>query len=74
MRDSKASKEQIEKRRTMADDFEVWRQEIAQRMADEKERRLALRGGIDTDTLETNTIEEETIEFLESVEETVIDE
>jgi len=75
MRESKASKEQIEKRQELLADFEEWRAELDYFYEDEKETRLELRRGIDTDEIDNDTenFEEEVIEFLLSVEETLIE-
>ena len=45
MRESTASKEQVERRRTQLSDFEKWRRELQEQHLTEKEARLALRGG-----------------------------
>jgi len=76
MRDSKASKEQIERRRKMIEDWENWQAMILEAYSEEKEQRLALRGGIDTDEIDSHieNFEEEVIEFLVSVQETIVEE
>ncbi|ELT99648.1 hypothetical protein CAPTEDRAFT_163351 [Capitella teleta] len=76
MRESKVSKEQIEARKLMNEEWNTWRAQCAAHYASEKEERLALRRGIDTDDIEghVENFEEETIEFLVKVEETILDE
>ena len=75
MRESKASKEQIEKRREMMSEFEKWKARVKEEWDKEKDLRIELRG-VDTDTLESNKEEynEETIEFLVKVEEKIVGE
>jgi len=88
MRESKASKEQIERRRKLKSDFEKWQQQFIEQYAEEFDLRKELREGIitdifgeDTDTRintdifgeDTDNLEEETIEYLTSVEETVLE-
>ncbi|XP_013408544.1 eukaryotic translation initiation factor 3 subunit B [Lingula anatina] len=76
MTQSKASKELIERRRKMCDDFNKYRAKLQEVVRNQKQERLALRDGIDTDELEAHTenFEEEVIEFLEKVEEILIGE
>jgi len=76
MRESKASKEQIERRQEMMTSFKKWKAACDRLYAEEKPQRLALRNGIDTDEIQNQeeNFEEETIEFLVKVEETIIDE
>jgi translation initiation factor 3 subunit B len=45
MRESTASKEQVERRRTQLADFDKWRSELQDQYHEEKEQRLELRGG-----------------------------
>lgn len=75
MRESKASKEQIERRSKLKSDFEKWQQMFEQQYLEEYELRKELRDGCDTDVYgeDTENLDEETIEFLISVEETIID-
>ena len=75
MRESKASKEQIDQRRKAMDEYRLWRENVEQEFMAEKEERLAFRNGIDTDELDSHVenFEEETIEFLIKVEETILD-
>lgn len=72
MRESKASKEQIERRQEQMSEFKEWREELSYYYEEEKELRLDLRRGIDTDEIDNDTenFEEEVIEFLLSVQET----
>jgi translation initiation factor 3 subunit B len=72
MRESKASKEQIEKRRSEMESFKQWQQICDKRYREEKMQRLKLRNNVDTDAIESY-VAEETIEFLVNVEEFVID-
>jgi len=75
MRESKASKEQIEKRQELMADFDEWQAELEYFYEEEKEIRLDLRRGVDTDEIDNDyeNFEEEVIEFLLSVEETLIE-
>ena len=73
MRESKASKEQIDKRRTQLEEYDSWRLKCDRRYSEEKPQRLKLRNNIDTDAVESYQAEE-TIEFLVNVEESIIDE
>ena len=45
MRESKASKEQIERRRQLMDDYEEWANSLKERFRQDKEQRLDLRDG-----------------------------
>ena len=103
MRESKASREQIERRRQLMSDYEEWANQLLVRFRQEKSQRLKLRNGlsqcfliffrpsfpcfylffvcfflsdVDTDKIENDAdnFEDETIEFLESLEDTIIDE
>jgi len=75
MRESKASKEQIERRQEQMSDFNEWREELNYYFEEEKEIRLELRRGVDTDDIDNDSenFEEEVIEFLLSVEEFLIE-
>ncbi|KAL0278357.1 UNVERIFIED_CONTAM: hypothetical protein PYX00_000194 [Menopon gallinae] len=73
MRLTKASKELIEKRQKLMEEFEGYREKRLQQWAALKNRRLELRNNIDTDELDSDTtnVEEEIVEFLIK-EETII--
>jgi len=65
MKDTEASKEILERRRTMFKEFDEILTKLHMLYDSAKEQRLHLRGGIDTDSLNIETdIEEETIEFF----------
>jgi len=74
MRQSKASKELIDKRRALATAFAEWRADAIAAYEEQREKRLALRGGVDTDQEEGEHFEEETVEFLVKEEETILEE
>jgi len=74
MRQNKASKELVDKRRALADAFNDWRRDAVAAYEEKKEERLALRGGVDTDNPEGDGFEEETVEFLIKEEETILQE
>ncbi|KAK8730659.1 hypothetical protein OTU49_007860, partial [Cherax quadricarinatus] len=76
MRYSKASREIIEKRQKQMLTFTEYRQKMIEKFEDDKEQRLCLRGGQDTDTLTSNEndFEEETVEFLVKKETVIVDE
>ncbi|XP_043566987.1 eukaryotic translation initiation factor 3, subunit Ba [Chiloscyllium plagiosum] len=63
---SKASKELVDKRRKMMEEFHKYREKAMQIYAEQKPKRLELRGGVDTDELDSNVDdwEEETVEFF----------
>merc|ERR1719244_336675 len=63
---SKASKELIEKRRSLFTEFASVRNRHKSQFEEMKEARMMLRGGIDTDSLDSgyDEIDEETIEFF----------
>jgi len=63
---SKASKELVDKRRTMMEEYHAYREAATQTHQEQRELRLELRGGVDTDELDSNVDdwEEETIEFF----------
>jgi len=72
MRESKASKEQIEKRKTQMKEFDDLCKVWDARYRKEKSQRIKLRDNIDTDEIESH-VAEEIIEFLVNVEEFVIE-
>jgi len=74
MRQNKASKELVDKRRALADAFNDWRRDAVAAYEEKREERLALRGGVDTDKPEGDGFEEETVEFLVKEEETILQE
>uniref|UniRef100_A0A7N8YIA2 Eukaryotic translation initiation factor 3 subunit B n=1 Tax=Mastacembelus armatus TaxID=205130 RepID=A0A7N8YIA2_9TELE len=63
---SKASKELVDKRRAMMEEYRRYREAALQNYHEQKSIRLELRGGVDTDELDSNVDdwEEETIEFF----------
>lgn len=75
-RESKASKEQKERRRKLHTEHGMWQNEMEERRAEDKRRRLELRCGIDTDEFDSHVdnIEEEIVEFLLEVREIILDE
>jgi len=74
MRQSKASKELVDKRRALANSFLEWRADALAAYEENKEKRLALRGGLDTDLEEGADFDEEVVEFLVKEEETILEE
>jgi translation initiation factor 3 subunit B len=76
MKQSKESKELLEKRSRLYRDFQEYRQKRREDWEKQRKRRLQMRGGVDTDSLETTKegMEEETVEFLIKEEITVFDE
>jgi len=74
MRQSKASKELVEKRRGLMDKFQAYRNDMKEAYEETLEKRLALRDGIDTDNIDTLDLDEEVVEFLVKEEETILQE
>ncbi|GIY27875.1 eukaryotic translation initiation factor 3 subunit B [Caerostris extrusa] len=75
MSQSKASKEIVEKRRKLMDDFKNLRSKRLEEFNAKKKCRLELRDGIDTDELdaESENLEEEVVEFLIKEDVTVLE-
>ncbi|KAK4874864.1 hypothetical protein RN001_014224 [Aquatica leii] len=73
MRQTKASKELIEKRSALMEKFSAYRQKRIKEWNEQKSRRLELRNGVDTDELDSDiqNAEEEIVEFF--VKEEIID-
>uniref|UniRef100_A0A8B9K8I3 Eukaryotic translation initiation factor 3 subunit B n=1 Tax=Astyanax mexicanus TaxID=7994 RepID=A0A8B9K8I3_ASTMX len=63
---SKASKDLVDKRRGMMDEYRTYREAAMKMYQEQRPLRLELRGGVDTDELDSNVDdwEEETIEFF----------
>jgi len=76
MRKMTASKDMLEKRRKLMDDYKEYRVKKEQEFAQMKERRLELRNDFDTDELhnQEDNFTEEIIEFLVRVEEKIVEE
>jgi len=72
MRQSKASKELVEKRRDMMEKFCEQRKDWIEMYNDGREERIALRDGVDTDNIDESELEEEVVEFLVKEEETIV--
>uniref|UniRef100_UPI00358FACB8 eukaryotic translation initiation factor 3 subunit B-like n=1 Tax=Myxine glutinosa TaxID=7769 RepID=UPI00358FACB8 len=73
----RASKDLVEKRRKLRDDFKTYRKDVQKLFNEQKSLRMELRGGLDTDELDSNTDDwvEEIVEFFVSEEtEEVIEE
>ena len=72
---TKASEELIEKRRSKYAEFREYRERREEDYASQRDQRLALRDGVDTDDVEvTNTdLEEEVVEFLVKEEQSIME-
>lgn len=72
---SKASKELVEKRKNLMDEFRAYRKKMIEEYKNNKKYRLQLRDNIDTDEHDTESgnLEEETVEFLLKEETEVLD-
>jgi len=75
MRQTRASKELLEKRAKLREEFTEYRQRRIQEYEKLKIKRLELRNQIDTDNLEAgeNNLEEESVECLVREETTIVD-
>ena len=67
---SKKSKELLTKRRNFYEEYMVYRKLKEQEFNEQKEQRISLRNGVDTDIIDAdnNDMEEEVVEFLVSEE------
>ncbi|XP_062602695.1 eukaryotic translation initiation factor 3 subunit B-like [Saccostrea cucullata] len=74
LRQSNVSTEILEKRSELMSDYKHFREQCVAEWERMKYRRLELRGGVDTDTLEDEENDEEIVEFLLKVEEIVVEE
>lgn len=73
MRLTRASKELLEKRSQLREQFMEYRNKRIAEWQEQKNRRLQLRNHVDTDSLETDDVEEEIVEFLIKEEITVLE-
>lgn len=73
MRLTRASKELLEKRSQLRDQFMEYRNKRIAEWQEQKNRRLQLRNHVDTDSLETDDVEEEIVEFLIKEDITVLE-
>merc|ERR1712045_758155 len=69
---SRASKELVQKRKAMMDAFQEYPAARVEDYAATLEQRMELRGGVDTDNMQGEDMEEETVEFLINTEETIL--
>lgn len=69
---NKASAELAEKRKKMMEKFCSWKEVKEEEYAMNRDKRMELRGGVDTDYDEGDQFEEETVEFLIKEDETII--
>ncbi|XP_069124801.1 eukaryotic translation initiation factor 3 subunit B-like [Argopecten irradians] len=74
LRQSNVSTELLEKRRALMAEYERFRDNKTEEYEEMRERRIELRNGIDTDECYEEEYDEETVEFLLSVEETIVEE
>lgn len=74
LRQSNVSTEILEKRSEMMNEYKSFRERATEEWESMKYRRLELRDGVDTDTLEYEENDEEIVEFLLKVEEVVVEE
>ncbi|XP_055692826.1 eukaryotic translation initiation factor 3 subunit B [Lutzomyia longipalpis] len=73
MRMTRASKELLEKRAKLREQFNEYRNKRISEWQSQKTRRLQMRNHIDTDTLDTSDVEEEIVEFLVKEETTILE-
>jgi len=76
IRGSKKSKELLTKRKKLYDDFVAYRKRKDAEVAEQKAKRIELRGGVDTDDLTAegnDDLEEEVVEFLIKTETVQLD-
>ena len=75
IRTSKADSAVIEKRRNLFNEFQAFREKKAEQYKAELAERMALRGGVDTDSeaFDQGEKEEEIVEFLVKEEETAVE-
>uniref|UniRef100_A0A1A9UP55 Eukaryotic translation initiation factor 3 subunit B n=1 Tax=Glossina austeni TaxID=7395 RepID=A0A1A9UP55_GLOAU len=73
LRLTRASKELLEKRAQLREQFLEYRNKRVVEWKDQKQRRLQLRNLIDTDNLETEEVDEEVVEFLVKEEITLLE-
>merc|ERR1712099_88452 len=71
-RSNKASAELAARRQKLMSSFSEWKEQKEEGYAMARDKRMALRDGIDTDYDEGDQFEEETVEFLIKEEETII--
>jgi len=71
-RSNKASAELAARRQKLMSSFSEWKEQKEEEYAMARDKRMALRDGIDTDYDEGDQFEEETVEFLVKEEETII--
>jgi translation initiation factor 3 subunit B len=71
-RSNKASAELAARRQKLMSSFSEWKEQKEEEYAMARDKRMALRDGIDTDYDEGDQFEEETVEFLIKEEETII--
>lgn len=73
LRLTRASKELLEKRAQLREQFMEYRNKRIAEWKEQKSRRMLLRNHIDTDSLETEDVDEEVVEFLIKEEVTVLE-
>ncbi|XP_055902277.1 eukaryotic translation initiation factor 3 subunit B [Eupeodes corollae] len=73
LRMTRASKELLEKRAQLREQFSEYRNKRVVEWKEQKNRRMQLRNHVDTDSLETEDVDEEIVEFLIKEEITVLE-